>query len=188
MSYPIGKCPKCGEMISKGEMNVRQIRSTFWRPHFAYICKRCDNIIGFGSNAPWYICSKSPKNEFRPHSTNTCLKINVETAITAKKKANNNLISGTTPMRFTPEMILLVAKVPGMRIGTETGKKRNERSRVFPSEYITIAETMDPTRARLTTPKMKTVRRFGMTDMLMLRKTVEEAIVAMRTVKSITAP
>ena len=53
MSYAIGRCPKCGEMVSKGDLSVRQLRSTFWRPHFAYVCKTCEHIIGFGSNAPW---------------------------------------------------------------------------------------------------------------------------------------
>jgi hypothetical protein len=44
MSYPIGRCPECGEMVTKRDLSVVQLRTTFWRPHFA---------IGFGSNAPW---------------------------------------------------------------------------------------------------------------------------------------
>ena len=51
--YSIGKCPKCEALISSRDIRVTQIRTTFWRPHFAYPCKRCDHIIGFGSNTPW---------------------------------------------------------------------------------------------------------------------------------------
>ena len=53
MSYPIGKCPKCEEAVSRGDIKVVQIRTTFWRPHFAYVCRKCQAIIGFASNAPW---------------------------------------------------------------------------------------------------------------------------------------
>ncbi|HUS77804.1 MAG TPA: hypothetical protein VM050_03990 [Patescibacteria group bacterium] len=53
MSYPIGKCPKCGEEVAKRDLAIVQLRSTIWRPHFAYVCKRCETIIGFGSSAPW---------------------------------------------------------------------------------------------------------------------------------------
>lgn len=53
MSYLIGKCPKCGEMVTKRDISVVQIRTTFWRPHFSYVCRKCEHIIGFGSNAPW---------------------------------------------------------------------------------------------------------------------------------------
>ncbi|UCH56633.1 MAG: hypothetical protein JSV18_04530 [Candidatus Bathyarchaeota archaeon] len=53
MSYPIGKCPKCGQMVTKRDLSVVQIRTTFWRPHYAYVCRKCEHIIGFGSNAPW---------------------------------------------------------------------------------------------------------------------------------------
>ena len=53
MVYMVGKCPECGEMVSRRDIGVVQLRSTWWRPHFAYVCKRCDHIIGFGSNAPW---------------------------------------------------------------------------------------------------------------------------------------
>ena len=41
----------------------------------------------------------------------------------------------------SPEMIFPTAWVPGMRMGTETGKNRHDRSRVFPSESLTLAET-----------------------------------------------
>jgi len=53
MSYPIGKCPKCGEMITRRDIRVAQIRTTLWRPHFTYVCKKCEHIIGFASNAAW---------------------------------------------------------------------------------------------------------------------------------------
>jgi predicted RNA-binding Zn-ribbon protein involved in translation (DUF1610 family) len=53
MSYIIGKCPKCGETVTRRDIRVVQIRTTFWRPHYAYVCKKCEHIIGFGSNAPW---------------------------------------------------------------------------------------------------------------------------------------
>jgi len=75
-----------------------------------------------------------------------------------------------------------------MRTGTETGKKRNDSSRVFPSEYMTMAETMDPTMARSMTPNTNTIMRLGMTESRMFRKIVDERIVAIRTVKSITTP
>ena len=53
MSYQIGKCPECGEQVSRSDIRVVQIRTTFWRPHFAYVCRKCNHIIGFASNAPW---------------------------------------------------------------------------------------------------------------------------------------
>lgn len=53
MSYKIGKCPKCGEYVSRRDIRAVQIRTTFWRPHFAYVCTKCEHIIGMGTNAPW---------------------------------------------------------------------------------------------------------------------------------------
>jgi hypothetical protein len=53
MSYQIGKCPECNEQVSRRDIRVVQIRTTFWRPHFAYVCRKCEHIIGFASNAPW---------------------------------------------------------------------------------------------------------------------------------------
>ena len=53
MSYPIGRCPQCGEMVTRRDIRVSQIRTTFWWPHFAYVCRKCEHVIGFASNAPW---------------------------------------------------------------------------------------------------------------------------------------
>jgi hypothetical protein len=39
MSYPIGRCPKCGESVAKRDIAVVQLRSGWWRPHFAYVAK-----------------------------------------------------------------------------------------------------------------------------------------------------
>ena len=44
---------KCGEMVSMGDLSVRQLRTNFWWSHYAYVCNKCDPIIGFGSNALW---------------------------------------------------------------------------------------------------------------------------------------
>ena len=51
--YSIGRCPKCESPLTKRDIEINQIRSTFWRPHFAYTCRKCDAVIGFGTNAPW---------------------------------------------------------------------------------------------------------------------------------------
>jgi hypothetical protein len=39
-------------MVLRSVLSVMQLRTNFWRP-YANVCKRCDHIIGFGSNAPW---------------------------------------------------------------------------------------------------------------------------------------
>ncbi len=53
MAYPVGKCPECGDTLTRRDIRVIQIRTTFWRPHFTYVCRKCDSIIGFGTNAAW---------------------------------------------------------------------------------------------------------------------------------------
>ena len=122
------------------------------------------------------------------YSVKTCLNSSIETATIARRKARRSLSSGVTLRRPSPEMIFPTAWVPGMRIGTETGKKRNDSSRVFPSEYITMAETMDPTRARSRTPITNTAKRLGRREIPMFRKSAAERRVATVTVKRTTAP
>lgn len=75
-----------------------------------------------------------------------------------------------------------------MRMGTEMGKNRKERRSVFPSEYITIAETIDPITARSSTPMVKTIMSPGRRSKLMFKKIFADKIVAKSTVKMIANP
>ena len=120
------------------------------------------------------------------HSWKTYLNNNIDTATTANKTDPNSRSSGITPDRPVPDMTVPAAWIPGIKTGIDTGKKRNERRGVFPSEYMTMAETIDPIMARSMTPKMKTTMREGRTTSLMFRKMKAEKIVAIRTVKRIT--
>lgn len=117
-----------------------------------------------------------------------CLNRSIETATTARRKAVSSRISGRISTRPIPEISFPVACVPGRSIGTETGKKRKESNSVFPSEYITRADTIEPTTARSITPMTNGTRIGKKVDASMFRKKKDDVRVARRTSNRITHP
>jgi RNase P subunit RPR2 len=45
------KCPKCDKELSGDDIEDIKIRGTRIQ-HFAYVCKKCNYIIGFGTALP----------------------------------------------------------------------------------------------------------------------------------------
>jgi uncharacterized Zn finger protein len=47
---PLGKCPKCGEMLEREDVQDTVLRGcAIGIQHYAYTCKKCGTIIGFGT-------------------------------------------------------------------------------------------------------------------------------------------
>lgn len=44
------KCPKCGIPLHKDDIENIHLRGKIEK-HYAYVCKKCDYIIGFGAVA-----------------------------------------------------------------------------------------------------------------------------------------
>ncbi len=93
------------------------------------------------------------------YSSKTNRNVSWVTAIASRRKARSSLNSGITSIIWLRLMILTVARTDGMTTGTQIGKRRNDRRRVFPSENITSPEMKDPAIARSTIPSMKMRRK-----------------------------
>ena len=46
----LGKCPKCGVMLEREDIQDIVLRGIAIQ-HYAYICKKCGTIIGFGTTS-----------------------------------------------------------------------------------------------------------------------------------------
>lgn len=44
------KCPKCNKTLDKNDIETVAIKHEGAIVHTAYICKKCDSIIGMGAN------------------------------------------------------------------------------------------------------------------------------------------
>jgi len=44
------KCPKCGNYLKQDDIEDVHFRGKIGK-HFAYVCKKCETIIGFGAYA-----------------------------------------------------------------------------------------------------------------------------------------
>ena len=44
----IGKCPNCKEILTKKDIDDIEFRG-IEQTHIAYVCKKCNTIIGFGT-------------------------------------------------------------------------------------------------------------------------------------------
>lgn len=77
---------------------------------------------------------------------------------------------------LAPLIIFSVAKTAGIRTGMQTGKRRKDKSRVFPSENITRPEIKDPAKERSTTPSRKIIRKsVNFSVRVKFRNTIEKA-------------
>jgi hypothetical protein len=87
-------------------------------------------------------------------------------------------ISGSMPDRVNPAAILVVALMHGIRIGSETGRRRKTIRSLFPSENISNADVRQPSNEKPIAPARKTKRMDNVEDICnpTLRKTVAETI------------
>lgn len=47
MLNSIGLCPSCKKPLTIYDIKVKDIQGTYCK-HYAYVCRKCDTIIGFG--------------------------------------------------------------------------------------------------------------------------------------------
>ncbi len=76
-----------------------------------------------------------------------------------KRNASSKDNSGSTFIWANPPITLLVALTDEMSTGMQTGKSRNDRRRVFPSENMTSPEMKEPATPRSTAPRIKTAKK-----------------------------
>jgi hypothetical protein len=80
---------------------------------------------------------------------------------TTKMRISNatiSSISGSMPESVNPAVILLVALMHGIRMGSETGRRRKTIKSLFPSENISSADVRQPSKEKPTAPTRKTSR------------------------------
>jgi len=95
-------------------------------------------------------------------------------------------IAGIISPKVEPPSIFAVAAEPEISTGRLTGKSRNERSKVFPSENITSAEMKEPADARERAPRKNTKRISALNAAL--RNTTAHTKRTISTRKSSAAP
>lgn len=103
------------------------------------------------------------------------------------RNANRSLNSASMLTIAIEVAIFSVAIRHGTSTGTDTGNRRNERRRFFPSENITRAEMKDPTKERFTMPRVKTAMRGRMpsTGIFKFRKMMADGSIMDCTIKRI---
>jgi len=102
------------------------------------------------------------------------------------RNAMRSSIAGIISPKVEPPSIFAVAAEPEISTGRLTGKSKNERSKVFPSENITSAEMKEPADASESAPRKNTKRISALNAAL--RNTTAHAKRTISTRKSSAAP